>query len=238
MTPVEMADTVEPDHASDSTAYPNFLRACGLPSYLCAMSGVGREDDRDTECLKLLIEHGVQSEDARHVLSTIKATFDIDAVPAEPLDAESDVAFQFRRGTKKAAGKGHKVAGATFEEFKWYADAHLWLNRTDQGYPWKCDVFEFIADVYGEWIERGVKAEQPLAQADIKAVDLALYSAFHRANTARGVPSWLYLPAAKDAALVGITEAELALRLSSRELAREVRTTRLQHAAAKPDHDI
>jgi hypothetical protein len=202
------------------------------------MSGVGREDDRDDECLKLLVEHGVQSEDARHVLSAIKATYDIAAAAAEPLIEPSEPAFQFRRSTRKQAGKNHTVAGATFEEFKWYADAHMWLNRCDNGYPWRCDVHGYIADVYGKWIERGVKAGQPLAQADIKAVDLALWNRLQTANTAIGMPTWLYLPPAKDAALVGITEAELALKLSSRELAREVRTTRMQRAKAKPDHDI
>ena len=195
------------------------------------MSRVGREDDRDEKCLKLLVEHGVQTEHARHVLNSIKQTFDIAAAPDDPSAQPSKAAFQFRRTTRKRANKNHFVAGAPFEEFKAYADQHQWSQRTSDKYNQRLGVFLFINDVYGEWMKRGEAAGMPLAQADIKAVDPKLYDRMHGAGTQYGKPDWFHLPSASEAALVGLDPEELQMRLASRELT--TRTRNLRTARSK-----
>jgi hypothetical protein len=75
-----------------------------------------------------------------------------------------------------------------------HAKNNQWADRRDNGYPWKMDVFQFIANEYGEWLDTG-----KMVQADLRSVDTKLYQEFHK-RLANGVsmPTWLKLPTKAD----------------------------------------
>jgi hypothetical protein len=191
------------------------------------MSEQRGDDPRDQAAVKLLTNSGVRPKEARQILRALKNIYDVN--PRTDISAP-DVASTFRRATNKKNDPYATVAGAPFAEFKAYASSRQWSRRDEFGYAWRCDVFTFIDDVYGEWIERGLKSNQPLCQADIKSVDPNLYDRFHRASCDNGRPDWLYLPTASEASLIGITPEERELILARREVTKLERSARIERA--------
>lgn len=191
------------------------------------MSEQRGDDPRDQAAVKLLTNSGIRPKEARQILRALKNIYDVS--PRTDITAP-DVASTFRRATNKKKDPYATVAGAPFTEFQAYASTRQWSRREEFGYPKRCNVFNFIDDVYGDWIERGLKCNQPLCQGDIKSVDQGLYERFHTASRTNGRPDWLYLPTASEASLIGITPEERELILARREVTKLERSARVERA--------
>lgn len=198
------------------------------PAVLVTMAENGGEDPRDKTVAKLLTNNGVRPANARALLDTIKAIYEI-KTNSDPM-AAPDVSWQFRRSTNKKRNPDATVAGEPFADFQRFAEQNLWAAREANGFPYYCDVFEFIDEVYGEWIERGLKAAQPLCQADIKSVDYGLYERFHRDSSQHGRPEWLFLPPAREAALVGMSQEQTDMVLARRAAHSRDRQSKIENA--------
>lgn len=103
---------------------------------------------------------------------------------------------------------GDPVRACENPDFKKYALANQWKTRRDRGLPWRMDVFEFVHNTYGRWIEHYADTPQPLTQADIKAVDQPLWQKFQQEIYKRGAPDWLKLPTEKSATLDAVVDPE------------------------------
>ena len=62
-------------------------------------------------------------------------------------------------------------------DFQEHVGKNLWADRRENGFPWRCDVFDFIRDVYAPFLGQG------LLQSDIKACDPKLYAQLHQQLT-------------------------------------------------------
>lgn len=107
-------------------------------------------------------------------------------------------------------------------EFQEYVAQNLWADRRKNNFPWKCDVFEFIREVYAPFLGHG------LVQSDIKACDPQLYAQLHKQLTAMDKEqkektlSELNLLKQSDARLAAIDDEEKReALLEARRLARE-----------------
>jgi hypothetical protein len=96
------------------------------------------------------------------------------------------------------------VADAPFSEFKAHAEQHLWDDRIGKGYRKRgrnhaLFVFGYVHEVYGGWIERGVRAGSPLTIEDFRSADKPLFRRLNLELKRREMPDWLYLPLNKGA---------------------------------------
>ena len=105
------------------------------------------------------------------------------------------------------------------DAFTAHAAKHQWRTRRERGYNWNANVFEYIRDIYSDWIKKFKDAGRPLTQADIKRVDSVLYNRLQHeiSSSEGGLPSWLDLPAARVAGLESLPESEKARRAAVRE---------------------
>ena len=86
------------------------------------------------------------------------------------------------------------------EEFRATARDNQWKSRRENGWDWQADVYDFISDIYGKWVGKG------LTQADLKAVDEQLWMAFQKKKQFVVVPANLYLPTEAEARLAAIND--------------------------------
>lgn len=192
----------------------------------------GEKDPEDIECLELLVDHGIDQEKAPEVLRLLKERFALTASHSSPPpEAEPSLtAKDFEAASSGKSKESRTVAGAPFEEFDAFAKANQWQTRRDRGLPWKTDVFQYIKDTYKYWISRGKTSGQPLTQADLKAADQLLYKRLQHDMSvlrAKGVAIPDFgVPAAKDAALIGLDPESARLLLASREQGRVGMATR------------
>lgn len=108
------------------------------------------------------------------------------------------------------------------EDFRAHAKANQWNTRRDRGIEWRKDVFEYIEEIYGEWIARQSSSSLPFTQLDLKRADEKLYQKFQVEASRRGVPERLNLPPEKDAILANVEdESRRTTLLKARELNRE-----------------
>lgn len=114
---------------------------------------------------------------------------------------------------------GERQRASERAEFIEFAKANQWKTRRERGFEWRTDVFDFVQEVYGEWIEKMSKTNTPLTQADIKAVDLSLWARFQQASSKQGIPDWLALPIERRRLDEGVTDPN---RLKEIEIVRKV----------------
>lgn len=116
---------------------------------------------------------------------------------------------------------GHLAADAAFVH---QARTHQWKNRREVGYAYQASIFEFIKDVYGPWLGRG------MTQADLAAVDRPAYTAFRNRVYSAGErpPPDLVLPSLKEARLDGLEDprAKEALKTARRYKRAQMRDLR------------
>src|SRR5216683_916653 len=114
-----------------------------------------------------------------------------------------------------------------------YGQAHLWDNRREDnrrtnGYPWRTDVFEYVAETYAKWIPG-------LTQGHLKHIDRSLYRKLTKEITARdGRPDWFKVPSdyqARD--LVEQDAGRKAVREYHRDRARRYRENLSKQAPKK-----
>lgn len=131
---------------------------------------------------------------------------------------------------KEITSRAKKERISSLPEFQAHAAENQWKTRRERGLPWKQDVFEYVRDVYGSWIDRGTQEGRPLTQADLKAVDEPLWQKFQQESSKRGVPEWLALPTDKRPLDEGVTDPEL---LKEIEAFRKVNRQRVQASRAR-----
>ena len=137
---------------------------------------------------------------------------------SERLKAERQALAQ--SGVKKEPAKQLPFKDST--DFQEYVAKNLWANRRENGFPWRCDVFAFIREVYAPFLGQG------LVQSDIKTCDPQLYAQLHKQLTAMtseqktAILDSLKLPKESDARLNALEDqAKREALLEARRLAKE-----------------
>jgi hypothetical protein len=83
------------------------------------------------------------------------------------------------------------------KEFQRHASENQWSTRRERGFPWRYNIFDFLRDVYSDWVERG------MTQADLKNVDADAYRALRSRLDGKkeAFPDDFYIPTSREAAL-------------------------------------
>lgn len=101
------------------------------------------------------------------------------------------------------------------QDFIAYAKANAWETRRERNFPWRMDVFDYLREVYGPWLGKG------LTRADLKDVDEPLWWAINNRLRNAEMPEDINLPKDADAQLLSIDDpVKQAALLKARELNR------------------
>jgi len=102
------------------------------------------------------------------------------------------------------------------DEFVKFVSQNQWKTRRDRGFAWKQDVFDFIRDVYREWMNRG------MMQSDLIGLDDSLWNKLQQELKHRDMPKDVNLPKEADARLASVEGKARERLLESRALKRNL----------------
>jgi hypothetical protein len=97
---------------------------------------------------------------------------------------------------------------------------HAWNRRTERGFPYHTDVFEYVRDTYGDWMPG-------ITQELLFKADHSIERSYKTKKSVSGLPQWLFIPAGAQARdLLEADPRRSAWREIERQRHRERRATR------------
>lgn len=117
-------------------------------------------------------------------------------------------------------------------EFQRHAAENQWQSRKERGYPHHTDIFYFIYEVYGSWLDG------TMDRVDLKEVDPKAWAALNSKVKTYDVPDWLNLPRACDKNLPSKGTPQYDQYMQARaQNAERMRTMRAIEKGASTQHD-
>lgn len=93
-------------------------------------------------------------------------------------------------------------------EFRKVGAENQWATRRDRGLPWTTDIFEYLEDVYKQWIGKG------MTQADLLVVDKKGWTALQNRLRTEKLPETLpLLKKATPPLLISLTKKSFGIGL-------------------------
>jgi hypothetical protein len=128
-----------------------------------------------------------------------------------------NVKNQFKVAFYGDLAQNDSVSDRLFEndEFRRHAAANQWSDRQERGIGRFTNIFEFLQQVYGEWMSKGLMTKQ-----DLWRVDKDAYRRLTNTITQHGqevIPPWFNLPTSYDKKLADAPKEDRALIEANRE---------------------